>query len=440
MKLYGVKKGYTTTVTIELVGKKLTTSTARLYDSKAKTTSKTYATPAKAKEAHDKLVAKHRAENFAVLGEMPAPVVPIARDANLEAELRKNRDDPAPYLVYADWLQGHGSPFGELLVLAQRTKKKAANAIAKKIGLPNEKMATMGWRHGMWQWLKLDNHVDSMAADFDAVAFAKLLFASPLCAALEELRIGMLRWEFADQPEVIAEAGKQAWAKDLLHLRVGDVDEDIDMDHHGVGVIGKAITKAFPKLQTLFIHSGATYMDNLGFDGLDLPDLTELTIETCSMSRKRMKSVAAAKLPKLEKLELWFGSRERANATIADVVPIWAGPAFPKVRHLGLCNTELVTDIVRLLPGSELAKQLETLDLSKGTFGDDDAQELIENIGKFPKLTTLNVSRSWLTAAGVRALKAALKGKKLIAGDQQDPEDWGFDEDEERVRYVAVSE
>ncbi|MCW5807022.1 MAG: TIGR02996 domain-containing protein [Deltaproteobacteria bacterium] len=438
MRLYGSGKDATTFITLVLSGKKVTTSRGPLFGA-AKTSAKTHGSPAKAKAAHDELLAKYRAEGFCVMGELPAPQVPIARDAALEAELRRDRDDPAPYLVYADWLQGQGSPLGEMLVLAQGKKKRQADAIAKKIGLPEPDLATVEWRHGLWKTVFFDNSLDHMTDEYDPAAFARAVFASPLCAALEELRIGMLRWDFQDDPAVLAEAGKHAWAADLVRLRVGDVSTSIDMNHHAVGAVGKQITKTFPRLRSLWIRSGETYGGpaTFGVDGLALPELTELTVETCAMSRKRMKAIAAAKLPRLERLTLWFGEYAReATATVADVVPVWSG-AFPYLTHLGVCNSELVTDVARLLPASKLAPKLRSLDLSRGTFGDDDAAELAAEAKRFRALATLDVSRSFLTAAGVRALKAAFPGVTVVAKDQRaerDEADYGS------ARYVSVRE
>ena len=115
---------------------------------------------------------------------------------------------------------------------------------------------------------------------------------------------------------------------------------------------------------------------------------------------------------------------------------LWNGPLFPKVRHLGLCNCELVADIIRILPTSKLAPQLETLDLSRGTIGDEDAAELAESAGSYKKLKSLDVSLNWMSAASVRVLKAAFKGTQVSAADQQEP----YDEDEGRTRYVSVGE
>ncbi len=439
MKLWRARGKKTEYADIKLEGKTLTTVTDESWGARP-TKKKSFKTPALAKAGLEAAIAQQRTLGFRELGEIDPPAFEVPRDAGLEAELRKHRDDPAAYLVYADWLQGKGSKFGEMIVFANRKKQKAAAAIAARVCALPPKMGTVTWRHGLWSTLHLQNELE-WTESFDILRFVKAVFSSPLCAALEELKLGILQWENSEQNVVLAEAGKHAWAKDLLRLRLGDVgDARVDMDHHSVGDVGKAITKHFPNLQSLFMRSGDVYGSNslFGIAGLDLPKLKELTIETCAMSRKRMKSLAAAKLPALERLIIWFGERERgANATLADVMPVWDGKLFPRLRHLGLCNTELVLDFIRLLPEGKIAKQLVSLDLSKGTLGDDGIPELCEVAAKFPVLEALCIDDSWVTPAGIKALKKAYPRVKISAKDQQelvDPEDYGSD------RYVSVSE
>lgn len=406
----------------------------------------TLANPEKAKAKYDQLVAAKRAEGYRELGEMDPPKVAIARNEELEAALRENRDDAGPYLVYADWLQGQGSPVGEMLVFAQRKKQKEALAIANKIGLPGPDVATFGWKLGLWQWLRLDNGVDWSDATWDPIPFVRNLFSSPLCMALEELKIAMLRWDFTDQPAVIKEAANHGWAKDLQRLTVGDVDRGIDMDHHQIGDVAKVISKSFPNLTYLKLHSGSQEWrgkgESFGVAGLDLPKLKELVVETCAMTGKRAKAIATANFPALERLELWFGARDRsATARIADVFPIFDSKRFPKLKHLGLRNSELVTDIVRLLPGSTLARQLESLDLSMSIMSDADAAELAAEAAKFPALKTLDVGDSYVYAEGFSALKKAFKGVKVLNKDPKEDYDDGDDnEDGEPTRYVSVHE
>ncbi len=431
---------------IVLQGKAIFTNNGQLSTSRPPKKTE-FKTKALAQAAYDKQVAAKRKAGFRDPYEVVKPEIETARNEALEAAIREDRTDRGPYLVYADWLQSQGSELGELIVLAHAKKQKpAVGVIAKKLGLPNPQLATVGWRFGFWQWLRLENSVDWMNESFDPLGYARPLFASPLCAVLEELRIGIERWDHNDEdvPALLAEAGKHAWAKDLQRLHLGDVSNDIDMAHHVIGDVGKLITKHFPNLRSLKLHSGEQTWrgskETFGFSGLALPKLTELTIETCAMSRKRSKWLREAKLPALERLEVWYGQREgEANSTVADILPLLDGKLFPTVRHLGIKNCELVADAVRLLPGGNLAKQLETLDLSMGTLNDSEAGELAESAKRFPALKALNVEDSYLTAKGIKRLKAAFPGVKIASGDQRELDDDDDDDGRDR-RYASVGE
>ena len=424
---------------IEHSGKSVTTRTGPRWG-KQKQKTFTLGTPDKAREKYAQLVAAARDGGFRAMGEIDPPAVPIARDEGLEAAIREHPDDPAPYLVYADWLQSHGSPLGELIVLAQRNKKKQAEALAKKITSVPHDMVEAESRFGLWRSIAINNTVDHSDATWDPLPMVRAVFSSPLCIALEELRLGMFRWDFHDEPAVIAEAAKHAWAKDLARLTVGDVDRDIDMAHHAIGDVGKAITKAFPNLRSLELRSGSQDWrgghETFGFGGLDLPKLEELVIETCAMSTKRMKALTAAKLPALEKLEVWFGSTTHEQITkSATVAPIWDGKTFPKLKHLGLCNTEMAADFVRLVPASKLAPQLEVLDFSRSTLDDNELRELAAEPKQFPKLKRLILDDTYVTSPGVKQAKTAFKGVEISAKDPRQIEEY-----DEGTRYVSVAE
>jgi hypothetical protein len=332
-------------------------------------------------------------------------------------------------------------------VLQCRGATKPANKIIAGLGLPSEDAATFGWRYGMWQWLRIETEWQDEYGEegkLEPLELARRLFAMPTCAALEELRIGMLQWDDNDElvPEVLAEAGKHAWASGLHRLHLGDLSGDVDMAHHRVGTVGKLISKAFPALRWLKIHSGTGWGDTaetgLGVQGLDLPELTELTIETCSLSSKRLKHLLAAKLPKVEKLELWFGSENYgADCKVRDLEPLLAGKAFPKVRHLGLRNAEATNDIAAALPGSAIARRLATLDLSMGTLTGAGARALADGAARFAALEKLDVDDNFLDPAALRTLATAF-GKKRVHSTTQKQPDGSIDG--ETHYYVSVSE
>jgi uncharacterized protein (TIGR02996 family) len=410
---------------------------------------KSFKTDRAARDAFDTLLAEKLAEGFRDPAAMPnAPASAQVRELVLEAAIRVDRDDRAAYAVYGDWLEAHGNPLGGVIAHSLAGKSPTGKQLAK-LGLPGEQLATVAWRCGMWDVLRLENAADWMDDKFNAIALARAMFAMVPCAALRELRLGVLRWEhnWEDVPAVLGEAAEHAWAHDLQSLVLGDVGRDIDMAHHVIGVVGKLISGAFPKLRSLVLHSSeqtwrGKAAKTFGFARLALPELESLTIETCSLTKPRVKELLAAELPKLTKLELWFGMKQfGATAALRDIAPILDGTAFPHLTSLGLCNTEHACDLADALPHGKLAPQLVRVDLSKGTLDDDAAETLAANAAAFPKLEQLDVSRSFLTSAAIARLGRAF-GKRvtIVAEDQRfDPDD----DDEGRadeMRYVAVYE
>jgi uncharacterized protein (TIGR02996 family) len=427
---------------ILLAGKTVTTI-AKAHRQNAKRRTLRYGSPAKAQQAYDAMIAQQRAAGFRAIGEIDPPAIPIARDAELEAAIREDRADPAPYLVYADWLLERGSPLGEMLMLAQRPKQaRRVTALAKQVGLPSPDMATFGARHGLWQWLRIENEDDWMDGAFDVRPFARALFGSPLCAALEELRVGIIRWDHnhEDVPAVVEEAGRHAWARDLARLHLGDVPHNIDMAHHVIGDVGRPITKAFPHLVSLKLHSGEqrwrTKKETFGIGGLALPHLRELVIETCALTRARVKALTTAELPALERLELWFGAHDHDSDALAiDLAPLLDGKRLPHLAHLALRNSELGSELAGVLAASAAAPRLVTLDLSMGTLDDTEAAALAAHARRFPKLTRLTVDDTYVTRAGVRALRAAFTGVEVSAADRKEPYEW-----DPGARFVSVAE
>ncbi len=406
-----------------------------------KSTTKTFGTAAKAKDSYDTAVAAKLEEGYRDPSSLGEPPKEMPRNPVLEAAIRANREDPAGYEVYADWLQQQGSPLGELIVLQQQAKTARAAKVIDELGLPGAMIAKFGWRSGFWQWLRIENDADWMDDKYAAVEVARNLFSRPMCAVLEELRLGILRWDHndVDVPAVIAEASNHVWAADLPKLHIGDVDGNIDMAHHMIGDVGKSISKAFPRLQWLKLHSSEQAWrraGTFGFSGLVLPELRELVIETCSFSKKRLAQLLAAKLPKLEKLEVWFGSDNYGcDVSIKSLTKILDGSAFPRVRHLGLCNAEFQNDIAIAMTSAKISPQLESLDLSKGTMTELGAEALIAGAKSFRKLTALKLDENFLPMETIRAIRKAFPF--ATADDQKTPDNSVAGETH---YYVSVAE
>ncbi len=362
--------------------------------------------------------------------------------------MREDKSDAGPHGVYADWLQAQGSPVGEWVALAAaleagedaRTQGRLA-ALATELALPTDKFATWGTQHGFWKWLRVENDEDWMTPDFDAAELAQKLFATPLCAALDELRLGILRWDHnsEDVPAVLGVAAQYAWATALRRLHLGDVDDNIDMAHHVIGDVGEAISK-FPALRWLKLHSGSQEWrgvgETFGLSGLALPALETLVIETCAMTKQRLADVFAAKLPALTTLELWFGSTDYDSDVVErDLAPLLDGTVFPAITHLGLRNQAFGADLIDRLAKSPLAPRLVTLDLSMSTLDDDAIDNLATIADRFPALRTLDVDDNFVTAAALRGLEEAFAHANVI-GERQDK----LQDAEDGERFVSVHE
>ncbi|MDQ3367603.1 MAG: TIGR02996 domain-containing protein [Myxococcota bacterium] len=351
------------------------------------------------------------------------------RNPTLEAAIRADRSDPGPYLVYADWLQAQGSALGELIVVqhalatgADPAKQQRAAELIRALELPEPDLATVGWRRGLWEWLRLENARDWMDGSFDALALARRLFESPACAVLAELRLGMLRWgaSAVDVPAVLAEAARHDWAAHLTRLHLGDVPAGIDMAYHVVGDVGAVISRSFPGLRWLRIHSGASCgVETFGVAGLALPALVELVVETCSMASERARDLAAASLPALERLELWFRSPFEEDAAVEDLGPILAGTAFPQLRHLALPNSTPADALAGAVAGSPIAARLASFDLSMGTLSDEGAATLAGAAAAFPGLRTLSVDDNFLSAEAIATLRARFTNAEVVSRGQK---------------------
>lgn len=355
-------------------------------------------------------------------------------------ELEKTARETGTLAVYADWLQAQGSPLGEYIALAAALeggadpkKQKRLEALAEQLALPTKGFATWKTKHGFFRSLRLENSEDWMDGEFEAVAFAKRLFATPLCAALEELAIGVLRWDHnhTDVPQVLDAAGGFAWAKGLARLHLGDV-EQVDTAHHVVGEVGGVISLAFPGLRSLHVHSGSQHWRDAGetfsLAGLALPKLESLTVETCAMTSERAKSLMTAKLPKLTELELWFGgSEDDAGATVEDLAPLLDGKVLQSVTHLGLCNLDFGTELVARLVNAPVAKRITSLDLSKSTLDASNIPALRALAEALPNLTEIDVNENFFSEEDLAAL-----GDRFLSDTQKE-----LDDD---YRYVSVRE
>ncbi len=194
------------------------------------------------------------------------------------------------------------------------------------------------------------------------------------------------------------------------------------------------LLNAYPKLEHLQIRGG----DELGFGDATTPvmhdNLKALIIETGGLSADVIDAVGHAKLPALEKLELWLGCDEYGwSGDISTLTPLLSQSRFPCLKHLGLKNSEIQDDIVSAILNSDILKQLETIDMSMGIMTDEGAKLLLDSQEQLAG-KQLNVSENYLSNEMVAQLEASPLDIKTSEQKAVDI-DYG-----DEYRYVSVAE
>jgi uncharacterized protein (TIGR02996 family) len=405
--------------------------------SQGQTKLKKCATPDAAAQEQARFVAGKEKEGFRLVssGQAPKRTKP---NPELEKAIVEDPSSPDGYLVYGDWLTEQGDPLGEYVAVeAARAKSPQDKALATKsaeLFLAN-KAAWLGdlelgediaveWEFG---FLKSARFGGDEYSELDAADAYEKLRKLPTSRFLRELEF----WVFDDddgQPsytpvlKALAKLGVPATLRKLAFDVMG-----YQTSWTSLGDLSK-IYELVPRLEELRIHVGSMKLGTF-----DLPNLRRLEIKTGGLSKDNLRSVATASWDKLEALILYFGADEYGgNCKIEDLAPIFEGKNLPRLTHLGLTNSEFQDEIARAIVESQIAKQLTTLDLSKGVMGDEGAEALIAGAKVLKKLEKLDLTENYISDEMADRLIATF-GKNVVDVSEQG-------DDPEEDRYVQVAE
>lgn len=258
--------------------------------------------------------------------------------------------------------------------------------------------------------------------------FATLL-SRPYAAQIEALVIGS--WGYDSGPDdliktMVATASK---LPNLKALFVGDIHaEESEISWINQGFLGP-LWPAFPTLEHLGIRGG----DKLDLGKIVLPNLKSLRIETGGLKRGVVQAIGRADWPALEELVLWLGTENYGATTrVEDLKPFYQAAKMPRLKYLGLCNSDITDEIAVYMATAPLLQRLEVLDLSMGTLSDEGALALLTS-PHIKHLRQLDLHHHFLSDAMMRML-AALKNDHVavdLSEAQEMDDDW---------RFVAVSE
>lgn len=454
---------------IELAGSKYTAKWGKIGGSISMST-KECGDPASAKKQYDKLIAEKVKKGYRVVGGKPtgkakaeatakparkpaqaaSPSGP-ARNLELEKAILANPDDPEPYLVYADWLQGQSEIRGDLIVLQHAGKTKEANALIRKFsewflgsfGKQKPPVWQLEWQYGYIKhaeigWSSFTYDSDEEGDEEDEEVWSERcrdrlveLLEHPSGRFIQSLSLGPIPGDENMDLAPFAAAIDKVKPACLRELYLGSTGEwDISSTSTEA-----PDSKSIKGLRKLVLRGGSVTIGKL-----DLPELREFRVESGGLTTSELKAIGNAKWPKLEKLEIWCGDPNYgATGSVKDLAAVLAGVGLKHLKHLGIMNCAFADEVAKALIKSKILPQLETLDLSMGNLSDRGVDTMVAAKDAFAHLKLLELDDNALTEVS----KPKLKGlaHKANFGTQDSP-DRAVPRGEDRrwYRYVAVGE
>ncbi len=412
------------------------------------TSTKTFASNEKAQVEADKMAAKKVKKGYVLVSEGEAPKAEMSGNPDLEMAIASDLTNIEAWMVYGDWLQEQGDPRGELVSIDCALALKPGDAKLEKRRdelLKEHEAAWLGktlvearktsesfvefeWKYGFLDSVRVGEEYENEGPDLAKQTRDLLKLES--AKFLRDLKLGPANMEdgegdWTDAVLALSKAGK---LHALRNLVIGDFDsEDCEISWSDIGNVGN-VWPCVPNLQEMTVHGGGIKLGTIAHDKLE-----KLTIETGGLPLAAAKSLAAATLPNLTSLTVWFGTDEYGRTcNIQSIQGIFDGKGLPKVEHLGLQNADFQDEIAEKVSGAAILGQLKTLDLSMGTMSDVGGNALVAAAEKFQHLDSINVDENFLSDECVTALKAAF-GERINIGDQEDDEDGEY-------RFVSVGE
>jgi uncharacterized protein (TIGR02996 family) len=312
--------------------------------------------------------------------------VASAEPTELLDAIRADPDRPDPYLVYADWLQGHGDPRGELIALQHGARtagteleRKRLEAAAAEL-LQREEEQLLGpelhaqrdlfelrWQLGFIQGASVGN---PLPEDWRRPALTALgaLLRAPAGRLLRELR---LSWLLPGGKRGLVDYGE---ALELLRREPPLSLEELELGAQVNPGLASSLTLGdlrklpalLPRLRRLKLTGRAPRLDGADLDGLE-----QLELQVQLPVARLVELLGGRPRPRLARLAISFASLKLPKQTPATPLsPLLEGAGLPALRELRLHDLPQLDALVAALRKSRLVRRLERLELSGGQVGD----------------------------------------------------------------------
>lgn len=359
--------------------------------------------------------------------------------------------DDASALVFADWLQQQGNPWGELIAMQVRGLPCAEQV--HRLAPPLARFGSaITWKHGLVERLQIGADPDPAAI----ATAAREVLALPIAGRLEAIAFAPLPamfevWRSWDgsMEHVVDPWGSLRELAALVPARVTKVGFG---PRPACGAAAYVYLPSLAEISQLFPRTTELVLVGLPaatLGRLELPRLQALTLRLALANDDQLRELAAAALPELERLELGLGGTLHGtvdevhaalewtevlpgesrypdsysardidlmggysdsgpcDATAARIAAVIEG-AYPKLRHLSLASSVITGDhLDRVLRSPRIAR-LSTLNLSGCMLTDETIPTIVADPASLAHLEVVDLSRNRFTEAGRRTLRDAL--------------------------------
>lgn len=422
---------------IELVGDRINERYGKI-DGDSKFKDQQFGSVAEAEKESKKRIQQKVDKGYIEGGIINAATQASSANANLELEklILKDLDDEVAYLIYSDWLQTQGNARGDLIALFCADREHDAHGLIESCSdqflgnmaeYVDEDILQLTWSKGYIKSAALRIDYEAAEQGVDAQVVLRSLVRHPSSKFIQEIILGYIYSDevnYQDAIDVLIEAGQRLSVKSLF---IGDFamvdDTEVSWSHLGNCA---QLWPLYPNLEKVILQSGSMTLGNIR-----LPALKSFEVRTGGLDRHCIESINKAHWPKIESLTIWFGAEDYGSeGSIDDLQDIFSGKNLTHLTHLGLMNCEFTDQICEAIGQTTIAKQLQTLDLSKGTMTDEGAHALARHKDVFSNLRQLNIDSNYLSNEGTEALSQFCA--QVSNRHQQDADEWGA--------YVSVGE
>jgi predicted DNA-binding WGR domain protein len=381
---------------------------------------------------------RHHVEPAVVIAAELPPRDDIAEHHELEMQCLESPDSPEPWEVYADYLETQGDPRAKIAALhragstANRIILELLRGIADDEDVEDELRGEadheinfeFGLRFGFVRHATIALQFEAAIELADAT---RKFLGAPVARFVDSLRFGLAGYESNnDWTPTLRAVVASAQARRIRSLAFDRFESDqCEWSWVEFGDF-TGLLEQLPALEHFRLRSGGG--GTLG--ALALPALKSFVRESGSLRRSELDAIAKARWPNLEHLEIWTGaSHYGAEAEVSDFDRILDARDLPRLRHLGIVNSELSDEIIPALAKARVLPQLESLDLRHGIASTQTTEALVQHAAAFRHLASIDLSSNMLRADETTAIRDVLDN--VIVAEQRE-----YHED----RYVRVGE